>query len=47
MRRADELEVAAPADLGKLGILAQEAIAGVNGLHVGDLGGRDNRGMFR
>ena len=32
------------ADLGKLRILAQEAVAGVNGLHVGDLGGRNQPG---
>ena len=42
--RADELEVAAPADLGELGVLAQEAIAGMNRLHVGHLGGRDQPG---
>ena len=42
--RTDELEVAAPANLGELGVLAQEAVAWVNRLHVGDLGGRDQPG---
>jgi len=41
---ADELEVAAPADLGELRVLAQEAVAGVNRLHVGHLGSRDQPG---
>ena len=44
MGRPDELEVAAPADLGELGVLAQEAVAGVNRLHVGHLGSRDQPG---
>ena len=42
--RADELEIAAPADLGELGVLAQEPVPGVDRLHVGDLGGRDQPG---
>ena len=42
--RPDELEVAAPADLGELGVLAQEAVAGVNRLDVGHLGSRDDPG---
>ena len=42
--RTDELEIAAPADLGELGILAQEPVAGVNRLHVGNLGGGDQPG---
>ena len=44
MRRADELEVAAPADLGEVRVLAQEAVAGVDRLDVGDLGGGDEPG---
>src|SRR5262249_26878527 len=39
---ADELNVARTADLGKVCILRQKAVAGVNGLDVGDLGGTDN-----
>ena len=31
-------------DLGELRVLAEEAIAGVDGLDVGDLGRRDDRG---
>ena len=42
--RADELEVAAPADLGEVRVLAQEAVAGVDRLDVGHLGGGDDPG---
>ena len=42
--RADELEVAAPADLGEMRVLAQEAVAGMDRLHVGHLGGGDEPG---
>ena len=42
--RADELEVAGPADLGEVGVLAQEAVAGVDRLDVGDLGRGDDPG---
>ena len=42
--RADELEVAAPADLGEVRVLAEEAVAGVDRLDVGHLGGGDDPG---
>ncbi len=42
MRRADELETARAADLGKVGVFAQEAVAGMNRLGVGHLGGGDD-----
>ena len=42
VRRADELEAARAADLGKIGVLAQEAVAGMNRLGVGHLGGGDD-----
>ncbi len=42
--RADELEVAAPADLGEVRVLAQEAVAGMDRLDVGHLGGGDDPG---
>ena len=41
-RRADELDLAAAADLGEVGVLGEEAVAGMNRLHVGDLGGGDD-----
>ena len=44
MGRSDELEVAAPADLGEVRVLAQEAVAGMDRLDVGDLGGGDDPG---
>ena len=42
MGRADELDVAASADLGEVGVLRKEAVAGVNRLDVADLGGADH-----
>ena len=42
LRRADELDLARAADLGEVGVLRQEAVAGVDGLDVGDLGGADD-----
>ncbi len=42
--RPDELEVATPADLGEVRVLAQEAVAGVDRLDVGDFGGGDEPG---
>ena len=39
--RADELDVAGAADLGEVRVLAEEAVAGVDRLGVGDLGGGD------
>ena len=42
--RADELEAAGPADLGEVGVLAQESVAGMDRLDVGDLGGGDDPG---
>ena len=44
VRRADELDVAGPAHLGEVRVLRQEAVAGVDGLDVGDLGGADEAG---
>ena len=41
---ADELEVAAPADLGEMRVLAQEAVAGMDRLDVGHLGRGDQAG---
>ena len=42
VRRADELDLAVAADLGEVGVLRQEAVAGMDGLDVGDLGGADD-----
>ena len=42
LRRADELDLAVAADLGEVGVLREEAVAGMDGLHVGDLGGADD-----
>jgi hypothetical protein len=39
---ADELDVAVAADLGEVGVLGEEAVAGVDGVDVGDLGGGDD-----
>ena len=41
-RRADELDLAAPADLGEVRVLGEEAVAGVNRLDVADLGRADD-----
>jgi hypothetical protein len=35
---ADELDLAVAADLGEVGPLGEEAVAGVDRIHVGDLG---------
>ena len=40
---ADERDVAGLADLGEVGVLGQEAVAGMNGVDAGDLGGADDR----
>ena len=40
--RADELDVARAADLGEVGVLGEEAIAGVDRVHVRHLGGADD-----
>ena len=42
MRGPDELDVAAAADLGKVGVLGEKTIAGVNRLHIADFGGADH-----
>ena len=39
--RPDEADVARPADLGERRVLGEEAVAGMDRLGVGDLGGRD------
>jgi len=41
-RRANELKTGLLDALGKVGVLAQEAIAGVNGFSIGHLGSRDD-----
>ena len=41
-RRADEGEAAALHPLGEVGVFGEEAVAGVDRLGVGDLGGRDD-----
>ena len=43
-RRADELDVRGAADLGEVGVLAQQAVAGMDGIDVGDFGGGDDGG---
>ena len=40
--RSDKADVAALANISEVGVLRQKAIAGVNGVHVGDLGGTDD-----
>ncbi len=40
--RADEFDLAASADLGEVGVLGQESVAGMDRLHVGDFGGGDD-----
>ena len=43
-RRADELDVGGAADLGEVGVLAEQAVSGMDGVDVGDLGGGDDGG---
>ena len=43
-RGADEADVGKLADFGKIGVLAEEAVAGVDGVHTGDLGRADDGG---
>ena len=40
--RADELDVAGPADLGEVRVFRKKAVTGMNRLDVGDLGGADD-----
>ncbi len=42
MGRADELDLARSANFGEVRILGKEAIAGVDRLDIGDLGGTDD-----
>ena len=42
--RSDELDVAALADFGEVGILRQQAVAGMDRVDVGDFGGADDGG---
>ena len=43
-RRADELDVRGAADFGEVGVLAQQAVAGMDGVDVGDFGSGDDGG---
>ncbi len=43
-RRADELDIRGAADFGEVGVLAQQAVAGVDGVHVSDFRGGDDGG---
>ena len=43
-RRADELDVGGAADFGEVGVLAEQAVAGMNGVDVGDFSGGDDGG---
>jgi hypothetical protein len=42
-RRPDELDVARAADLGEVGVLAQQPVTRMNGVRARNLGGRDHR----
>src|SRR5260370_418474 len=42
-RRSDEFNAAGLADFGKIRVFAQQAVARVDGIHIGDLGGADDR----
>ena len=42
-RRADELDVAGLGNFGEVGIFRQQAVAGMNGVHIGDLRRADYR----
>ena len=41
-RGADEVDLAVAADLVEVGVFGEETVAGMNGLHVADLGGTDH-----
>ena len=43
-RRADELDVRGAADFGEVGVLTEQAIAGMNRVDVGDFGRGDDGG---
>ncbi len=43
---ADEVDVAAAADFVEVGVFGEEAVAGMNRLHVADFGGADHAGDF-
>ncbi len=43
-RGSDELDVAGLADLGEVGVLRKQAVAGMDGVHVGDFGRADHGG---
>jgi len=42
--RSDELDAADFAYFGEVGVFGEEAVSGMDGLNVGDLGGADDRG---
>ena len=44
---ADELDSRYAADFGEPGVLAQEAVAGMDGIHMRDLGGADDGGNIQ
>ena len=41
-RGPDERDVRGLADLGEVGVFGEEAVAGMDGVHVGDFGGADD-----
>ncbi len=41
-RGADELDVAGLADGGEVGVLREQAVAGMDGVHIRDFGGADD-----
>ena len=43
-RRPDELDIGGAADFGEVGVFAEQAVARVNGIDVGDLSGGDHGG---
>ena len=46
-RRPDELDAAARANFGEVGIFGQQAVAGMDRVHVGDFGGADDGGNIQ
>jgi hypothetical protein len=44
LRWADELDAAGLRDFGKVGVLAQQAVARMNGVDIGDFSGADDGG---